>query len=81
MEIRPKWTNEELDAIFNKAAPFMGDVRIDAKKHYILRSAYGKAKHPLGWEVDHIKSIEDGGTNEFNNLRPLNIHDNRGRNN
>lgn len=81
MEVRPKWTEEELDAIFSKATPFLGNVRKDAFGHYILRSAHGKSKHPLGWDVDHIKPIADGGTNEFSNLRPLNIHDNRGRNN
>lgn len=34
-----------------------------------------------GWEVDHIKPISEGGTNKLNNLRPLNIPANRGRNN
>lgn len=57
MEVRPKWTEEELDIIFSKA------------------------EHPWGWEVDHIKPISEGGTNELSNLRPLNISDNRGRNN
>ena len=40
-----------------------------------------KLEHPWGWEVDHIKPISEGGTNELSNLRPLNISDNRGRNN
>ena len=78
---RPQWTEEELDAIFSKATLVLDKLRKDANDVYIHRDAYGKTEHPLGWEVDHIKPISKGGTNELNNLRPLNISDNRGRNN
>jgi hypothetical protein len=83
MEIRPKWTNEELDAIFNKGKTSsifpMPEYRVDDYGNLMARSKYGNANSQLGWEVDHIKSIKDGGTNEFGNLRPLNISKNRGR--
>ena len=78
---RPQWTEEELDVIFSKATLVLGELRKDASGVYIHRDAYGKAEHPLGWEVDHIKPISEGGTNELSNLRPLNIPANRGRNN
>ena len=84
MEVRPKWTEEEeeeLDIIFSKATLVQDGLRKDASGEYIHRDAYGKAEHPWGWEVDHIKPISEGGTNKLNNLRPLNIPANRGRNN
>ena len=69
MEVRPKWTEEELDIIFSKATLVQDGLRKDA------------SEHPWGWEVDHIKPISEGGTNKLSNLRPLNIPANRGRNN
>lgn len=81
MEVRPKWTEEELDIIFSKATLVQDGLRKDTSGEYIHRDAYGKAEHPWGWEVDHIKPISEGGTNKLNNLRPLNIPANRGRNN
>lgn len=44
-----------------------------------IPSRHGDASSSLGWEVDHIKPIKDGGSNEFSNLRPLKISKNRGR--
>lgn len=65
MEVRPKWTEEELDIIFSKAILVQDGLRKDASGVYIHRDAYGKAEHPWGWEVDHIKPISEGGTNSF----------------
>ena len=80
---RPQWTEEELDAIFNKGKPSSifskSEYRADDYGNLIMRSRYGDASSSLGWEVDHIKPIKDGGSNEFSNLRPLKISKNRGR--
>lgn len=65
MEVRPKWTEEELDIIFSKAILVQDGLRKDASGVYIHRDAYGKAEHPWGWEVDHIKPISEGITNSF----------------
>lgn len=85
MEVRPKWTEEELDIIFSKgkvstvlSSP---EYRIDDFGNIIARSAYGNTNISVGWEVDHIKPVSEGGTNKLSNLRPLNIPANRGRNN
>ncbi len=32
---------------------------------------YGNRDSKLGWEIDHIKPKDDGGTDELSNLRPL----------
>jgi len=71
MEVRPKWTEEELDIIFSKATLVQDGLRKDASGEYIHRDAYGKAEHPWGWEVDHIKPISEGGTNKLNNVTIL----------
>lgn len=78
---RPKYSEEDLDVIFAKATLILGDLRKDVMGQYVHRQAHGDAEHPWGWDVDHIKAIKDGGSNNLDNLRPLNIHDNRGRNN
>ena len=43
MEVRPKWTEEELDIIFSKATLVQDGLRKDASGEYIHRDAYGKA--------------------------------------
>lgn len=48
MEVRPKWTEEELDIIFSKAILVQDGLRKDASGVYIHRDAYGKAEHPWG---------------------------------
>lgn len=46
MEVRPKWTEEELDIIFSKATLVQDGLRKDASGEYIHRDAYGEAEHP-----------------------------------
>ena len=48
MEVRPKWTEEELDIIFSKAILVQDGLRKDASGVYIHRDAYGKAGTSLG---------------------------------
>lgn len=83
MQIRPKWTEEELDVIFSKgkvstifSSP---EYRVDDFGNIMARSKYEDTNSPIGWEVDHIKPISEGGDNNLKNLRPLNISKNRGR--
>lgn len=40
------------------------------------RPAYGSTEHH-GWEVDHIRQVEKGGTDYPGNLQPLNWQNNR----
>jgi 5-methylcytosine-specific restriction endonuclease McrA len=50
---------------------------------WIARKHYGNRNSTYGWEIDHIKPVSDGGTDELSNLRPLqwqnNVHTSDGR--
>lgn len=40
-------------------------------------SDYGKTDSEHGWEVDHIKPVANGGTDDLSNLQPLQWDNNR----
>lgn len=54
--------------------------RKDDEGNLMYYPSHGKATE-MGWDIDHSKAQQDGGTNHLNNLRPLNVSLNRGRNN
>lgn len=53
--------------------------RKDACGAWIIWEKYGLADNPYGWEIDHIYPREKGGGDELDNLRPLNIQNNRSK--
>jgi 5-methylcytosine-specific restriction endonuclease McrA len=44
----------------------------------IQRNKYGIIER-YGWEIDHIKPVEQGGTDDLSNLRPLHWENNRAK--
>jgi len=45
--------------------------RKDVCSAWILRSEYGNRNSDYGWEIDHIVTKDDGGSDDLSNLRPL----------
>ncbi len=66
---------EIIDAIWNKAQTIKDrnpiEYRSDIIGNTIYRHSYGK--HTImGWEIDHIKPVSKGGTDDLENLQALN---------
>ena len=45
--------------------------RKDDYGNWIRFPDYGNRDSVFGWEIDHIKPVSQGGTNQLSNLRPL----------
>jgi hypothetical protein len=61
--------------VWNKAQTIKGknpaEFRCDILGNMIYFGSYGK-KNILGWEIDHVKPVSKGGTDQLDNLQPLN---------
>ncbi len=57
---------------------FSPDVwRHDRCGNVMKRTDHGDTKSKYGWEIDHEKPVSKGGTDDLNNLQPLQWEDNR----
>lgn len=56
-------------------------LRLDAFGILIWKEAYGNTSSKLGWEIDHIKPVTEGGGDELENLQPLQWESNRRKDN
>ena len=76
---RRNFTESEIEAVWKKAkiqANNNPDVfRKDYAGAWIRKSDYGKHTK-YGWEVDHVKPLVKGGSNELDNLLPLHWRNN-----
>lgn len=53
--------------------------RKDQCDAWIINEMYGFRNTLYGWEIDHIKPVSNGGTDDLSNLRPLQWENNANR--
>ncbi|MGC2423182.1 MAG: HNH endonuclease signature motif containing protein [Nitrospirota bacterium] len=73
---------KQIEGVWTKAKPIRGQNpdtwRKDAEGNKIRKASYGTLGQ-YGWEVDHIKPIAKGGTDDPRNLQALHWEENRAK--
>ncbi len=55
------------------------EIRKDRCGAWIKFTDYGNVDSDYGWEIDHVKPVARGGTDDLKNLQPLHWRNNRGK--
>jgi len=68
-----------IEAVWEKArvSAEYRPLRVETFGSLIWKEAYGNTNSKLGWEIDHIKPVANGGGDELENLQPLQWENNR----
>ena len=64
---------ETIEAVWQKArvGSWHHPLRTDIFGSPIWKEAYGNTNSKLGWEIDHVRPVVEGGGDELENLQPL----------
>ena len=69
------FTNSEIEAVWKKGFIVANNDpsihRKDKCDAWISRSQHGNREHQYGWEIDHIIPKEHDGSDDLENLQPL----------